>query len=190
MADIADIDALLARLRSAHTAGQTYLVAIDGFGGSGKSTLARQLCAALPAAQRVPLDDFYVPALGQPDRTRLLAQVLRPLKANQPAKYQRFDWSSQSLLEWQAIAPGGVVVVEGTTALHPDLASAYDLTVWIDLPQAPASQRGLARDRDDYHVDTRDQWEQVWMPAERDYFQATQPHRRADIIFHPPNARP
>ncbi len=64
------------------------------------------------------LDDFYDPALKQVDRPRLLAQVLQPLRAEQPAHYQRFDWSAQALAEWHTLPPGGVVIIEGTTALR------------------------------------------------------------------------
>ncbi len=60
--------------------------------------------------------------------------------------------------------------------------------MWLDVPQAQAAQRGLARDLDEYHVDTRAQWEQVWLPAELSYFTETQPHLRADLVLTPPDA--
>ena len=183
-----DLVQLMARLQAAHAARRTYLVALDGFGGAGKSTLARRLQVALPTAQIVALDDFYDPALKQVDRPRVWAQVLRPLRANEPAHYQRFDWPAQALAEWHTLPPGGVVIIEGTTALHPTRADAYDLTVWLDVPQAQAAQRGLDRDLNEYHVDTRAQWEQVWLPAERRYFTETQPHVRADLVLPPPSA--
>jgi hypothetical protein len=85
------------------------VIAIDGPGGSGKSTLAAELSARMEGRGQVTVvhgDDFYRPMaaggrlLVSPwdgyrlyfDWQRLRDQVLAPLVAGTPGRYQRYDW--------------------------------------------------------------------------------------------------
>ncbi len=161
---------------------QTFLIAIDGFGGSGKSTMAHDLARRLDNVSIVHSDDFHLPELNRSDRARISEQVIKPLKANRIARYQRFDWPSSSLAEWHEIYPRGVVILEGVSMLHPDLGNQYDLTIWIDMPQEEAAKRGIDRDLHEYKVDTREQWEKIWIPQEKEYVESVNPKAKADII--------
>jgi uridine kinase len=158
----------------------TVLVAIDGRGGSGKSTIAAAVAAALPSARVVHLDDFASP---QVDRMRLLEQVIVPLKANRAARYQRYDWNAKALADWFDIPTGGVVIIEGVSTLHDVLYEHVDVRVWVDCSAQVGFERGLARDRTVYGVDTHDQWVHEWMPAEQTYVDAQHPQDRADYII-------
>ena len=84
------------------------LVGIDGRGGSGKSTLARSLARLVESSLVIEFDDFYRPAAtrlgsGDPDIggnfewRRLRDQVLIPLSQNNEARYQRYDWHTDSM---------------------------------------------------------------------------------------------
>jgi len=172
------------------------LVAIDGLGGAGKSTFAdglvRRLQARQVGAETVHMDDFYRPSAQRPghsvqegqvggdfDWQRLRDQVLLPLAHGQRAVYQRYDWGTDALREWIALAGQQVVIVEGVTVLRHELRSCYHLTVWIDCPRAIRLARGLARDGED----ARRQWEEEWMPEEDRYLASHLPYLAADWVY-------
>ncbi len=159
---------------------QTMLIAIDGPGGSGKSTLANQLSELLPETSNVHIDDFDYP---DTDRQRLIDQVLFPLKNNHTARYQRYDSKTKKLAEWHEIKPGGTVIVEGVTALHDILYQHFDYKIWIECPAEFGYQRGLERYQNNYKVDTKDDWLNVWLPSEKKYIEDQQPQMKADYIL-------
>jgi hypothetical protein len=71
----------------------------------------------------------------------------------------------------------GWIIVEGVSALHPDLAPLYDLRIWIESDAASAlaalGQRGMgpwARE-----------WRELFLPSVELYLQ-TKPWERADIL--------
>lgn len=171
-------DGVVTKIKSLKKSGETLLIGIDGFGGSGKSTLAKDLKAELGQVSAVvSLDDFGYPA----DRKRLLEQVIVPLKNNNQAKYQRYDWESKTLKEWFTIEPSSIVIIEGLRALSPELKKYYDLTIWMDMDQEYASKRGLNRDLNEYKVDNASKWEHEWKSMEKDYVESDKPQETADF---------
>jgi uridine kinase len=158
------------------------VIAIGGFGGSGKSTLANGLVDALRASV-VQADDFYVPTVGHADLERIRAQVLQPLSLDRTARYQRFDWTMMQLADWREVPPGGPVIIEGVMVLSSKLLPYYDFTIWVDCPQDLAFQRGVTRDRDEYGVDTRQQWLDLWIPLEKSYADTQRPMELADFVL-------
>jgi uridine kinase len=173
---------LLTRLRHLCARKRTPVIAIGGFGGSGKSTLADELRDELGASV-VRSEDFYVPDLGYADLERLRSQVLEPLSQSKPARYQRFDWQEERLMEWRDVSADGTVIVEGVMVISRQLLDYYDCRIWIDCPQDVAFQRGLARDRTEYGAETLTQWTDVWMPSEREYVEQQRPMEIADFVI-------
>jgi uridine kinase len=173
--------------------GRTVLVGIDGRGGSGKSTLARELAGLLPGVVVVEFDDFYRRAHGRRlraargddevggdfDWPRVRDEVLQPLADNEVARYQRYDWDSDELAEWQVISPGGIVIIEGSYSTRPELHGYYDVTIWVDAPHDVRLRRGLERDGE--HARAR--WVEDWMPEEDRYIAAFQPADQVDVVI-------
>jgi uridine kinase len=172
------------------------LVAIDGPGGSGKSTLAAELSARLQGQGQVTVvhgDDFYRPMpaeerllLSPPDGYRLYFdwqrlrdQVLAPLAAGTPGRYQRYDWPSGTLAAGEAhqVPRSGTVIVEGVYTARPELASYYDLTIWVDTPKQTCMRRLNNRG----HDHGPGNWNVRWRAAEEHYCAATQPRTRLDL---------
>jgi uridine kinase len=181
---------LIAQIQARPTPHATRIVAVDGCGGAGKSTFGRRLTHAA-GGTLVQMDDFYRPRADQPvecgaskspasayDWPRLNEQVLRPLVAGQAANYQRYDWPSDSLAEWHPIAPGGLVVVEGTYSLYPALRPCYTAAVMVETPREIRLARGIERDGEAM----RPQWVEDWMPAEDRYMALYPPQAVADWI--------
>jgi uridine kinase len=186
---------LINPLRVLHARYRTVLVAIDGPGGAGKSTFSVALATALknsgvPTAV-VQIDDFFLPSdcrsHGSPseksigadfDWQRMRDQVLIPLSCGEGARYQRYDWDHDHLTEFHDVAVGQVVVVEGIYCTRQELASFYQLRVWVTCPSNIRLCRGLERDGED----ARTRWESDWMPSEDRYMASHDPCRRAHII--------
>jgi uridine kinase len=159
------------------------LIAIDGLGGSGKTTLAKLLQRRLENSFIIQLDDFYSPALQAADLRRLKEQVLEPLHNSQEARYQVYDWITDTLSDWLFLKPRGIFIFEGVYALDKTIRDYYDLKIWIDFPSNLGFQRGIARDIQRDAVDNSDKWKNVWMPLEAKYKTEQTPDRFADTIL-------
>lgn len=157
----------------------TRIIALDGLGASGKSTLAHHLSTLLPA-EIVQIDDFYDAATSTFDYGRLKLQVIDPLTNDQPAKYQQYDWSTDSLTTWQDVYVGGTIIIEGVGAIKDELGKYWDYAIYVDCPRETRLLRGLARDGESL----RNKWENVWMPLEDDYYDSERPDLKANIILH------
>ena len=159
------------------------LIGVDGPGGSGKTTLARELGGTL-GASIVAVDDFYRPLAergrdceigGEYDWRRLEVQVLIPLRQERPARYQRYDWSTDQLRGWAEVPATKPIVVEGVYALRNELVDYYDYRVWVAASRATRLRRGLARDGQE----ARERWLD-WMRREGAYVATHRPDERAD----------
>ncbi|MDT0347065.1 uridine kinase family protein [Streptomyces litchfieldiae] len=181
-------EAILRQARARSTG--TTLVAVDGAGGSGKSTLAATLARQLGDCAVVHGDDFYRPMPDAErerlnpeqgyrryfDWERLADQVLRPLRAGEAARYQKYDWATGRLGAWETVARGGVVLVEGVYTARPELADFYDLTVFVDTPRETCLDRLRARGENSAEWITR------WRAAEDHYLRTTRPAERATLV--------
>jgi uridine kinase len=165
------------------------LVAIDGRGGAGKSTLAAELSPRFGATV-VAIDDFSR-AMDEAVRWRLSAeeayrqnfdwqrlrdQVLVPLRRNQPASYQRYDWILKRLGETAQAEPKGVVVIEGVGSCRPELRPFYDYSIFVDTPPEVCVARLKARGHNN------EEWIPRWCAAEDWYIQHFDPRAFADIV--------
>ena len=179
-----DMDDVIALLRDRPA---MRLVAIDGLPVSGKSTLAERLEAEL-SATTLYLDDFVRPeaewrGVAEPAfpfpyiRYGDFCDAVRALARGDTACFQRYDWSIGRLADDQhVIHPGGLTLVEGVSALHPDLAPLYDLRLWMESDPATTLEASLARGVGTWEHD----WRELFMPSVALYL-ATTPQQRADL---------
>jgi uridine kinase len=156
------------------------LVGIDGAGGSGKSTLAKKLASVLDNSTILHLDDFADWNDGSNFQLSTFAErTLTPLVAGITSKHQRYDWSTGSLGEWFEIPSSGIAIIEGVTALRPDLRDYWHVSAWVDCPRDLRLERGVARDGEAI----RSKWVDEWMPGEDEYFERERPWDYAGFIF-------
>ena len=160
------------------TRGRTAWVGIDGFGGSGKTELAAAITAAVPAVVVVHVDDFNSPLITEWDWERFRVQLLEPLLAGRPARYQIWNWDQNVGGDWVDVAPGGLVVVEGVSSTRAEAGTPWDLTIWVDAPRDVRLASALERDGEAM----RAVWEQIWMPSEQAYAARERPQQRVDLI--------
>ncbi len=174
---------LLQKIKAIEPKRKTLLIGIDGVGGAGKTTLSTYLQGNLPNSTIVQLDDFYVPALGRTDRNRVIEQVFTPLEHDVSVTYQVYNWVADSLDASIFINPGGIVIIEGVYALHPDFVLYYDYKIWINCSSEIGFQRGIDRDKKRDGVDNSEKWKTIWMPNEKEYVDMQNPQQCADYIY-------
>lgn len=159
----------------------TRWVGIDGFGASGKTTLAARVAAALPGSVVVHNDDFARPDLPGWDRDRFVRQVVEPLTAGRPGRYQRWDFDADVGAEWHSVPVGVPVIVEGVSATDVRLPVPWDVTIWIEVP-APV-RRARIVERDGPALQHR--WLTDWIPMEEAYAAEQRPWERVDFVHVP-----
>jgi uridine kinase len=157
--------------------GPTRLVAIDGPGGAGKSTFAAALAAAA-GAPLVHTDDFASADNPIDWWPRLLAQVIEPLSRGEAAHYQRYDWPSETLAEWQTVHPAPIVIVEGVSAARREWRHHLAYVIWIETPRDERLRRAVERDG----ADALDDWA-VWMAAEDAHYRRDPTKEHADVVI-------
>ena len=163
---LADLNRNRARNRAAAQTQGRFLTAIAGPPGSGKSTFAAAVVAALgPGARMVPMDGFHY------DDAVLNARGMRARKgAPDPFDAAGFIHLIHRLREGEGVAipvfdrhmelsraaadivttDDRLLIVEGNYLLLDDgpwaaLDGAFDLTIWIDVPEAELDRRLLER---------------------------------------------
>lgn len=141
------IDLVADAVRSvAPSCGPVRVVAIDGGAAAGKSTLAASLAARLDDAAVVHLDDLLDGWSGQFSYvSRLHAQVLQPLAASRPGRYQRYDWVLGAFADWVELPVPNTLIVEGVSSIW-GCASHLGLGIFLDRPRAERLARWVARD--------------------------------------------
>ncbi|MGP5099326.1 uridine kinase family protein [Brachybacterium alimentarium] len=172
------------------TTRQPLIVGISGYAGSGKSTLARFLAESLPGAVRLRGDDFLDPCRSHQrssdwdgvDRTRLVTEVLDPLRQERPGTFRRFDWSTRSLADPEPLPRTDLLIVDLIGLFHPHALPHLDIRIWCDVELDVAARRGIARDRA-LGRDHEALWHDVWIPNERDFDRHHTPRERAEILF-------
>ena len=161
----------------------TSWVGVDGKGASGKTTLAARIAAALPGSVIVHIDDFARPDVRGWERDRFVQQVVRPLLAGRPARYQRWDFDRNVGAEWHTVPTGVPVVVEGVSATDVRLGVSWDFTIWVEVPYEVRLARALERDG----PGRMDRWLTDWMPSEDEYERSQRPQERVDLVYRPPS---
>ncbi len=157
----------------------TRVVAIDGGGGAGKSTLAARLAPLLGPAPIVHTDDFASDDIPLDWWPRLLEQVLIPLRAGRPPRYQRHDWDERRMAEWVELpAVPEVLALEGVSAMRLAFEHYLAYRIWVETPPADRLRRGLERDG----ADREAQWH-GWMAGQDAYREREDPVSRADLII-------
>lgn len=119
------------------------------------------------------------------DRLRLRREVIDPFHDGRPGLFQRFDWDTGQLASPEPLPDAEVLIIDAIGLFHPELAGAFDLTIWVDIDIVVATERGKARD----HRLGRDHnrlWDEVWVPNERDFVANFDPRASAHILFENP----
>jgi len=178
-------------------------VAVDGPDGAGKTRFADDLASALRAAGRpvvrVSVDGFHHPRatryrrgrdspdgfwLDSYDYDRFTVDVLDAFSHNGSRRYRSaaHDVATDTALavDTAVAAPRSVLVVDGIFLQRPELADAWDLSIFLDVPFIETARRMAVRDGTS--PDLTDPRTRRYVEGQRLYFAACDPHRRADVL--------
>jgi uridine kinase len=181
------LETLCERIRNLSSSKDVVFIGIDGVGGAGKTTLAQFLRDRLDHCRIVQLDDFYSPALQAADVQRLKEQVLWPIQNRREARFQIYEWETDSFSDWRVLRPEGVFLFEGVYALEERIRAFYDLKLWVEYPAELGFRRGIARDIAGEGRDISNKWKNVWMPLEEKYRMQQEPDKSAEYIINGEN---
>jgi uridine kinase len=172
--------------------GTRLFIAIDGGAGAGKSMLARGIQAQRESVSILRTDDFFRPLneytianlAGEKlyelyfQWERMRDEALIPLRRGETATYQRYDWSTDRLLEWETIKQTEIVLVEGVYSSRPQLRPMLDATIFVEAPRVERIRRIKSRNPNE-----PTNWLTPWLSAE-DYYQTQiRPQDTADLIL-------
>ena len=169
------------RARLAGSAGTSW-IGVDGFGAAGKSTLAAAIAGAVGGVV-VPVDDFGRVGVRGWDRELFIRQVLEPLMAGRPARYQAWDLVADAALDWREVPVGVPVIVEGVSSTDVRVPVPWDLTIWVEASAEVRWQRILDRDQ----PELLERWRTDWLPNEEAYAAEQRPWERVDAIVPSPS---
>ena len=183
---------LFAKIDTAMTKNPQTIVAIDGDAAAGKSTLAGMLKEVYDC-NILPMDHFFLrPSqrtenrLAQPggnvDYERFKKEVLEPTLAQKPFAYRPFDCRTWDFADEIAVTPSKLTIVEGSYAMHPELAAAYHITTFMKLDAQEQLRRILQRNGPEMAQKFKD----IWIPMEKRYHTAFAVENNSHHIFSNP----
>ncbi len=77
--------------------------------------------------------------------------------------------------------PGAILLVDGLFLHREELVSAWDLSVFLDVPFEVTAKRMAIRDRT--HPDPNHPSMQRYVEGQRIYFRSCSPHQRATLLI-------
>jgi uridine kinase len=183
-------------------------VAVDGRTASGKTTFADELASAISGAGRTVIrasvDGFHHPAAVRHRQGRLSPDgyyedardltavrnlLLEPLGPNGNGCYvtQTFDLERDRPVEPEVKQAGedAVLIVDGTFLQRPELRSAWDFVIFLDVPEDEARRRGVNRDYTalDGQAGASELYSRRYGPAFSRYELECNPADRADVVI-------
>ncbi len=180
---------LLAEIGTRMARQETVCVAIDGPSAAGKSTLGT-LLGELYGCPVLHMDDYFVPQWerseermarpgGNIDAGRFAREVLPGMTAGTAFTTGVFDCHTQAIREIRTIPAAPLYVTEGVYALHPDLADAYHIKVYMDVERLTQNRRILRRNGKEIAA----RYRREWIPMENSYFEAFDIKNQCDFVF-------
>ena len=165
------------------------IAAVDGRCASGKSFFA-ELLSEIFSCEVYHMDDFFLPPRlrtrerlsapgGNVDSERFRKEVLEPIRQGKDVEYRAFDCSSGGMKPAVLRRTGPLSVVEGSYSMHPALAPAYDLRVFLTCSPQEQRRRLLRREGETGIL----RFEREWIPLEERYFSELDIARSCDFIF-------
>jgi uridine kinase len=184
-------------------------VAFDGPDTAGKTTLADEVAPAVRArgrqVVRASVDGFHRPRaqryrLGPDsaegyyqdsfDHETLRAALLEPLGPGGDRRYRSaaFDHRTDAPVAAPVgvAAPDAVLLFDGVFLLRPELRDAWDLRVFVTVPEEEMLRRAVVRDAELFGSpsEVEHRYRTRYIPGQRLYFASACPLETADVVVH------
>lgn len=103
---------------------------------------------------------------------------MKALARDGSCSYRLYDWNTSRLGdEYRTVRLDRPVIVEGVSALHPELAPLYDLRFWIESDATTTLDASLKRGVGGWERE----WRELFLPSVELYLQ-TNPRERAEFL--------
>lgn len=184
-------------------------VGIDGRSGAGKTTLADALADGLEALGRVclraTLDDFHRPGHAKREKAggftpadylreaydyaKIRELLLDPCGPGGSRRCRLDYWNAHDDRpfpeDWQDVQRDAILIVDGMFLHTPELADAWDLTIWLEVDWQTLLRRAARRDGTwgGSAALVRAGYQAGWIPRHVHYEESVRPHERVDIII-------
>jgi uridine kinase len=153
---VSPLDAVVARIADLP---RPWRVGIDGVTAAGKTTFADAVGERV-GSHRVTIDAFHRPG----------SQEYYPDSFD----FERFRAAVLAIDE--------DVIADGVFLHHSELRDLWDLTVFLEIDQEVARERGIARDAS-WMENARERYATRYVPGEARYLQEVDPAASADIVI-------
>ena len=184
-----DMMNLTDKIKQLNESKRRVLIAIDGPCASGKTTLADKLSKELDA-QVIRADDFFLPfemktpeRLSQPGGNihyeRFREEVVHGIESGKVFEYGVYRCADGRITEKKTVIPEGIIIVEGSYSLHPEMRLDYDLSIFVEAPFEVRIERILARDG----KEKLGMFKEKWIPMENRYFEFFSIKEKCDIVI-------
>lgn len=157
------------------------IVIIDGRAGSGKSTLADKLKNKLfqdgeSAPRVIHMDDLYEGWDGLEAGADYLQRfILNPLRKQEVAHFQEFDWALGERNHWREFGGGTPLIIEGCGSLNQNSTESAHIRVWLEVEEGVRKARWLKREGSDDH------WSE-WAAQELNFYAREKSSELADLL--------
>jgi uridine kinase len=176
------------------------VLGVAGCSGSGKTTLANEMARMLRGL-RFHLDDYYLDLGHMPLEERVKqnfddpSTIEIPLLAEHIAALARGDTINRPVYDFatytrvpgrtERVTSGPFLIVEGIFALYfKELLPLYQLSIYVDTPDALCFERRLKRDLDERgrsEETVRYQWENRVRPSSNEFVHPSA--KNADLVI-------
>jgi hypothetical protein len=161
-------------------AARPVLVAVDGRSSSGKTTLSRRIATSVPNSGLVHTDDvaWSHSIFGWADLLR--DGVLLAARRGGSVSYRPPAWDARGRTGCIEVAAGvDLVVVEGVGVARAELASLFDVVVWVQSDEDEIERRNRRRIAEG---EVTSSLSDAWMAEEIPFLAAERPWERADLV--------
>lgn len=167
----------------------TVIIGIDGPCASGKTTLAKRLAEATNA-QIIHADDFFLPhEMKTPERMaqaggnihyeRFASEVASGIASREPFEYGVYRCTEGRIAQKKTVNPKGVIIVDGSYSLHPEMQISYDLKIFVEASETLRLQRIRKRNGES----ALEIFKSKWIPLEDRYFEFFGIKDKCDVII-------
>lgn len=188
------VDNLRLRITQRVEKGHPLFVGIGGFTALGKTTLARTLLKSIPDSSVISMDSFMLDrasrkelGLETGDDPRAidfngLLQAVNSLRKDRNVQIQEYNHVNGKHDKSFVINPSQVIIVEGTTALYPQIQDVFQLRIFLDAN--PSIRKFLLKSTEIRERGySKEEFEKYWPSYVRDNGLYIQPSKmNADII--------
>ena len=179
---------IIKRIKKESASEKIFLIGVDGPCASGKTTFANMI-ATETGAQIIHTDDFFLPfELRTPERLlqaggnihyeRFSAEIADGIASDIPFEYGIYNCKEGRITEKKTVIPEGVIIVEGSYSMHPEIGIDWDLKIFVEAEYDIRLERILRRNGEGMLKIFKEKW----IPLENAYFEHFGIRDKCDII--------